>query len=90
MLIRFLFRDTIPCFGLGLGADPKVKMPMWDALLGDLLHEAHISSISSIGKDDYKDIDVSCNHSSLIIGRYIESGFKNFDQFTKKMHDFLY
>lgn len=77
-------------FGAGLGADPKVKMPMWDALLGDLLHEAQTSSHSSIGRDDYEDINVSCNHSSLIIGRYIENGFSNFDQFTKKMHDSLY
>lgn len=77
-------------FGAGLGADPKVKMPMWNTLLGDLLHEAQASSHSFIGKGDYEDIDISCNHSSLIIGRYIENGFKNFDQFTKKMHDSLY
>lgn len=77
-------------FGAGLGADPKVKMPMWDTLLSDLLHEAQISSKSSIGKDDYKYIDVSCNHSSLIVGRYIENGFDNFEHFTKKMHDSLY
>lgn len=77
-------------FGAGLGADPKVKMPMWNTLLGDLLHEAQASSHSFIGKGDYEDIDNSCNHSSLIIGRYIENGFKNFDQFTKKMHDSLY
>ena len=76
--------------GAGLGADPKVKMPMWSTLLGDLLHEAQVSSHSSIGRADYEDIDSSCDHSSLIIGRYIENGFKNFDQFTQKMHDSLY
>lgn len=75
-------------FGAGLG--PDVKMPMWDELLGDLMEKAQIKSQSAIGRDDYSDIDTSCNHSALIIGRYIESGFSSMDEFKRQMHASLY
>jgi hypothetical protein len=75
-------------FGAGLG--PDVKMPTWNELLGDLMEKAQIKSHSAIGRDDYSDIDTSCNHSALIIGRYIESGFASMDEFKKQMHASLY
>lgn len=74
--------------GAGLGHD--VHMPMWNQLLGDLLNRAQANSHSAIGSADYGDIDLSCNHSALIIGRYIESGFKNMDEFKAQMHASLY
>lgn len=75
-------------FGAGLG--PGVNMPTWNELLGDLMDKAQRTSNLAIGSSDYKDIDESCNHSALIIGRYIESGFDSIDDFKKQMHDSLY
>lgn len=75
-------------FGAGLG--PGVNMPTWNELLGDLMDKAQKTSNLAIGSSDYKDIDESCNHSALIIGRYIESGFDSIDAFKKQMHASLY
>ncbi len=75
-------------FGAGLG--PGVNMPTWNELLDDLLNKAQINSHSAIGSVDYSDIDQSCNHSALIIGRYIESGFTNNKEFTNQMKASLY
>jgi hypothetical protein len=75
-------------FGAGLG--PGVNMPTWTELLGDLMNKAQVTSHSAIGFADYDNIDKSCNHSALIIGRYIESGFASMDDFKKQMHDSLY
>lgn len=75
-------------FGAGLG--PGVKMPKWNELLDDLLNKAQKSSHSAIGSVDYSDIDNSCNHSALIIGRYIESGFSDMKEFTEQMKASLY
>lgn len=75
-------------FGAGLG--PGVKMPTWNELLDDLLNKAQKSSHSAIGSVDYSDIDNSCNHSALIIGRYIESGFSDMKEFTEQMKASLY
>lgn len=75
-------------FGAGLG--PGVKMPTWNELLNDLLNKAKKSSHSAIGSVDYSDIDNSCNHSALIIGRYIESGFSDMKEFTEQMKASLY
>lgn len=75
-------------FGAGLG--PDVKMPTWTELLGDLMNKAQTTSHSAIGFSDYDAIDNSCNHSALIIGRYIESGFLSMDDLKKQMHDSLY
>lgn len=75
-------------FGAGLGAG--VKMPIWNELLDDLLDKAQKNSHSAIGSADYTDIDQSCNHSSLIIGRYIESGFADKKEFTNQMKASLY
>ena len=75
-------------FGAGLG--PGVNMPTWTELLGDLMNKAQVTSHSAIGFADYDNIDKSCNHSALIIGRYIESGFASKDEFKKQMHDSLY
>ena len=75
-------------FGAGLG--PGVKMPTWNELLDDLLNKAQKSSHSAIGSVDYSDIDNSCNHSALIIGRYIESGFSDMKVFTEQMKASLY
>lgn len=75
-------------FGAGLGAD--VNMPKWDDLLGDLMNKAQQFSNSAIGYADYQNIDRSCNHSALIIGRYIESGFASMNDFKEQMHASLY
>lgn len=75
-------------FGAGLG--PGVKMPTWNELLDDLLNKVQKSSHSAIGSVDYSDIDNSCNHSALIIGRYIESGFSDMKEFTEQMKASLY
>lgn len=75
-------------FGAGLG--PDVKMPMWNELLGDLMNKAQKESHSAIGFADYDAIDKSCNHSALIIGRYIESGFATMKDFKAQMHASLY
>ena len=75
-------------FGAGLGAD--VNMPKWNELLGDLMNKAQASSHSAIGYADYDAIDNSCNHSALIIGRYIENGFASMKDFKTQMHDSLY
>lgn len=75
-------------FGAGLG--PGVKMPTWNELLDDLLNKAQKSSHSAIGSVDYSDIDNSCNHSALVIGRYIESGFSDMKEFTEQMKASLY
>lgn len=74
--------------GAGLGYD--VNMPIWNQLLDDLLNRAQANSHSAIGSADYNDIDQSCNHSALIIGRYIESGFKDMEEFKAQMHASLY
>lgn len=75
-------------FGAGLG--PGVGMPTWNELLDDLLNKAQQNSHSAMGSADYKDIDQSCNHSALIIGRYIESGFADMKNFTNQMKASLY
>lgn len=75
-------------FGAGLGAD--VNMPTWNELLGDLMNEAQKQSHSAIGYADYQNIDNACNHSALIIGRYIESGFDTMSAFVNQMHASLY
>lgn len=75
-------------FGAGLG--PDVNMPTWKELLCDLMEKAQNKSKSAIGRADYSDIDTSCNHSALIIGRYIESGFASMDEFKRQMHASLY
>lgn len=75
-------------FGAGLG--PGVGMPTWNELLDDLLNMAQQKSHSAIGSTDYKDIDQSCNHSALIIGRYIESGFADMKEFANQMKASLY
>ncbi len=75
-------------FGAGLG--PGVNMPTWNELLDDLLNKAQQHSHSAIGSADYTDIDQSCNHSALIIGRYIESGFADEKEFTNQMKASLY
>lgn len=75
-------------FGAGLG--PGVNMPTWNELLDDLLDKAQKNSHSAIGSADYTDIDQSCNHSALIIGRYIESGFADMKEFTNQMKASLY
>lgn len=75
-------------FGAGLG--PGVNMPTWNELLDDLLNKAQKNSHSAIGSVDYSDIDNSCNHSALIIGRYIESGFSDMKEFTEQMKASLY
>ena len=75
-------------FGAGLGVD--VNMPTWNELLGDLMNKAQQTSHSAIGYADYQNIDNSCNHSALIIGRYIESGFPSMNAFVAQMHASLY
>lgn len=75
-------------FGAGLGAD--VNMPTWNKLLADLMNKAQQTSHSAIGYADYQNIDNSCNHSALIIGRYIENGFPSMNAFIAQMHASLY
>ena len=75
-------------FGAGLG--PGVNMPTWNELLGDLMSKAQKVSGSAIGDSDYESIDNSCNHSALIIGRYIENGFRSMEEFKRQMHVSLY
>ena len=86
----FAFHENHNTLFLGAGLGVDVNMPKWAELLGDLLNEAQSSSGSHIDRKDYGVIDESCNHSSLILGRYIEHGFKDVNEFKQKMHDSLY
>ena len=87
---QYDFSEGHNTFFFGAGLDPGVKMPTWNELLDDLLNKAQKSSHSAIGSVDYSDIDNSCNHSALIIGRYIESGFSDMKEFTEQMKASLY
>lgn len=87
---QYAFSEGHNTFFFGAGLGPDVNMPTWEELLGDLMMKAQKNSHSAIGFADYANIDKSCNHSSLIIGRYIESGFDNMDAFKKQMHASLY
>lgn len=87
---KYDFSEGHNTFFLGAGLGPGVNMPTWNELLDDLLDRAQKNSNSEIGSVDYSDIDVSCNHSALIIGRYIESGFKDMKEFTEQMKSSLY
>ena len=87
---KFDFSEGHNTFFFGAGLGPDVKMPTWNELLDDLLDKAQKNSHSVIGSADYSDIDQSCNHSSLIIGRYIESGFADLKEFTNQMKASLY
>lgn len=84
------FSEGQNTFFLGAGLGPDVKMPMWTELLGDLMNKAQANSHTAIGSVDYNDIDKSCNHSALIIGRYIENGFSSLNDFKAQMHSSLY
>lgn len=75
-------------FGAGLGAD--VNMPAWNDLLADLMNKSQQTSHSAIGFADYQNIGNACNHSALIIGRYIESGFDTMSAFISQIHASLY
>lgn len=87
---QFDFSEGHNTFFFGAGLGPGVNMPTWDELLDDLLDKAQKNSHSVIGSADYSDIDQSCNHSALIIGRYIESGFTDMKEFTEQMKASLY
>lgn len=87
---RFDFSEGHNTFFFGAGLGSGVNMPNWNELLDDLLDKAQKNSHSVIGSADYSDIDQSCNHSSLIIGRYIESGFADMKKFTNQMKASLY
>ena len=87
---RLLFNEGRNTLFLGAGLGVDVGMPKWDKLLNDLLNKAKNISHSKIGGEDYPNIDLSCNHSALIVGRYIEQSFKNINEFKVQIHKSLY
>lgn len=77
-------------FFLGAGLGASVNMPSWNSLLVDLIDRAKNTNKQHINSDDFIYIDNSCNHSPLIMARYVESLYNNMDDFKNQMHSSLY
>ena len=76
---------------LGAGVSCSVHVPKWERFLSELLDKNQ----GVIRGNDYSCVNESCNHSSIITGRYIENRFSRKteyekDRFKKEMHSVLY
>lgn len=72
---------------LGAGVSCSVNIPKWGDFLKVLLNK---TSNVFITKDDFPNVNESCNHSSIISGRYIKNGFVKDQAFEKEMKRALY
>lgn len=77
-------------FFLGAGLGASVNMPSWNSLLIDMIDKSKYAKKQKINAGDFNYIDNTCNHSPLILARYIESLYKDMDDFKNQMHSSLY
>ena len=71
---------------LGAGVSATMKMPLWDALLKNLLEEEHCNpAMKHITSNDYSSINRACGYSSIVTGRYVTQGLKNIEELIKKI-----
>ena len=72
---------------LGAGVSCSVGVPKWDDFLKALLKR---TSNAYIKEGDFPCVNESCDHSSIISGRYIKNGFAKDQAFEKEMKKALY